>query len=411
MPIASVTSFKSSQQYGTDMAHVSSHQDLWCKRFGHSSQSLFWKIRQDICLCNRWHDIFWKTTPSPLLSVLLWMSDAYMWHRFEDMVSIDMLHGNDCEIWRASIAGNFSRCMQVVFLTYPYVSQEDLQLQAVGCTGLPRESSSTTPKDTHKKKADRAFWCSPHFRWEEAGEIIMHQRSYIECCFFGRPMIWFWWRALTTYQQLVRNNPADPYNEEGYPASFEQDKSPCQEYIGQLMWWTIRTRPDVTATSGILASQWWSGLDMQKVVFSSLEVCLWHTTSLYEFIWTKVNGWHSARWFSNVYVDVSFSTKEASVLDKPHEFATRCVKKVDGYLMDTGFLSPCAHTHIYIYRLWSYCLGQVWPFEVLLSGPSRCYYLGQVVFAYKNSGFKRFWAHTVIILCFFCAQLSGNFLK
>ena len=34
----------------------------------------------------------------------------------------------------------------------------------------------------------------------------------------------------------------------------------------------------------------------------------------------------------------------------------------------------------YIYMLWSYYLGQVWPFQVLLSGPSRCYYLGQVVF-------------------------------
>ena len=52
-------------------------------------------------------------------------------------------------------------------------------------------------------------------------------------------------------------------------------------------------------------------------------------------------------------------------------------------------------------------------------GHFRCYYLGQVgviiwaklFLAYKNSGFKRFLAHTVIILCFFCAQLSGNYLK
>ena len=27
-------------------------------------------------------------------------------------------------------------------------------------------------------------------------------------------------------------------------------------------------------------------------------------------------------------------------------------------------------TYIYIYKLWCYYLGQVWPFEVLLSGPS-----------------------------------------
>ena len=52
-------------------------------------------------------------------------------------------------------------------------------------------------------------------------------------------------------------------------------------------------------------------------------------------------------------------------------------------------------------------------------GHFRCYYLGQVgviiraklFLAYTNSGFKRFLAHTVSILCFFGAQLSGNYLK
>ena len=46
-------------------------------------------------------------------------------------------------------------------------------------------------------------------------------------------------------------------------------------------------------------------------------------------------------------------------------------------------ISSETHTHIYIYiyMLWSYYLGQVLPFQVLLSGPSRCYYLGQVVFS------------------------------
>ena len=50
---------------------------------------------------------------------------------------------------------------------------------------------------------------------------------------------------------------------------------------------------------------------------------------------------------------------------------------------------------------------------MLLSGPSRPSVIiwAKLFLAYKNSGFKRFLAHTVIILCFFCAQLSGNFLK
>ena len=68
--------------------------------------------------------------------------------------------------------------------------------------------------------------------------------------------------------------------------------------------------------------------------------------------------------------------------------------------------------YIYIYMR---CEVIIWA----KFGHFRCYYLGQVgviiwaklFVAYKNSGFKRFLAHTVIILCFFCAQLSGSYLK
>ena len=56
------------------------------------------------------------------------------------------------------------------------------------------------------------------------------------------------------------------------------------------------------------------------------------------------------------------------------------------------------HTHIYIYIC---CEVIIWA----KFGHFRCYYLGQVgviiwaklFLAYKNSGFKRFFAHTVII--------------
>ena len=34
------------------------------------------------------------------------------------------------------------------------------------------------------------------------------------------------------------------------------------------------------------------------------------------------------------------------------------------------YIYTCIHVYIYTYMLWCYYLGQVWPFEVLLSGPS-----------------------------------------
>ena len=69
---------------------------------------------------------------------------------------------------------------------------------------------------------------------------------------------------------------------------------------------------------------------------------------------------------------------------------------------------------IYIY-IYACCEVIIWA----KFGHFRCYYLGQVgvtiwaklFLAYKNSGSKRFLAHTVIILCFLCPiiwQLSKN---
>ena len=47
-----------------------------------------------------------------------------------------------------------------------------------------------------------------------------------------------------------KSPPEDAFDEHGYPTSFEEDKSMCQKYIGQLMWLTTRTRPDIAAVLG-----------------------------------------------------------------------------------------------------------------------------------------------------------------
>ena len=113
-------------------------------------------------------------------------------------------------------------------------------------------------------------------------------------------------------------------------------------------------------------------------------------------------------------------------LEESHRTFTRLARYACARLWRRFFRSaPCGlkhrnqaeifkHTHrdIYIYIC---CEVIIWA----KFGHFRCYYLGQVgviiwaklFLAYKNSGFKRFLAHTVIILCFFCAQLSGSYLK
>ena len=65
------------------------------------------------------------------------------------------------------------------------------------------------------------------------GEIVMHQRSYIEHCLRNNDML-----QLKAAKGLPcvdeKSPPEDAYDEDGYPTSFEEDKSMCQKYIGQL---------------------------------------------------------------------------------------------------------------------------------------------------------------------------------
>ena len=82
------------------------------------------------------------------------------------------------------------------------------------------------------------------------------------------------------------------------------------------------------------------------------------------------------------------------------------------------YVYVCIYIYVCVCVLWSYYLGQVWPFQGLLSGPSRGYYLGQFVLAYfivtlsyyfvflgpvlrafsKNSVFQKVCARTVFQL-------------
>ena len=98
-----------------------------------------------------------------------------------------------------------------------------------------------------------------------------------------------------------------PPEDDGTPTSFEADKAKCQKYTGQLMWLTTRTRPDIAATLGILASQ-------MVIRPGYIKGCLVH---LWRFVLgTKDLNMHSFKPASidygslvlNVYVDASFAS-------------------------------------------------------------------------------------------------------
>ena len=87
-----------------------------------------------------------------------------------------------------------------------------------------------------------------------SGQIVMHQRSYIDHCLKANDMEKL--KGLTTLPAVdERSFPEEEVDENGQTTDYEEHKSWCQKHIGQFMWLATRTGPDISATLGILASQ------------------------------------------------------------------------------------------------------------------------------------------------------------
>ena len=101
----------------------------------------------------------------------------------------------------------------------------------------------------------------------------------------------------------------------------------------------------------------------------------------------------------NLYMDTRVS--KTLKLGQQSNSTVSIYLSIDRSIYSSSYLS----LYIYIYAV------------KLLSGPSLGFleviiWSKFVFFAYTNSGLKRFVLHTQLSFCvFFCAQLSGNFLK
>ena len=103
--------------------------------------------------------------------------------------------------------------------------------------------------------------------------------------------------------------------------------------------------------------------------------------------------------------------KEDDFLTKKHKMKTWTKL----WLQNGNFWTKsCLYSmHIYIYMLWCYYLGQVWPFEVLLSGPSLFFYKTLFVKKhYKDGCFSTFFLKKKIaranLRCYYLGQV-GHF--
>ena len=93
----------------------------------------------------------------------------------------------------------------------------------------------------------------------------------------------------------------------------------------------------------------------------------------------------------------------------PSDWARTWLSKWQKIRPEPGLM---ACIYIYIYMLWYYYLGQVWPFEVLLSGPSLLFYKTLFVKKhYNNRGVNTFCEKEIAranLRCYYLGQV-GHF--
>ena len=139
-----------------------------------------------------------------------------------------------------------------------------------------------------------------------SGQIIMHQRSYIDHCLRSNDMEKL--KGLTTLPAVdERSPPEEEVDENGQATDYEEHKSACQKHIGQFMWLATRTRPDISATLGILASQM---VIRPRYVHSCLKQLWRYIVGTRELDMTSFepNDVVFGELLLTLYVDASFST-------------------------------------------------------------------------------------------------------
>ena len=139
------------------------------------------------------------------------------------------------------------------------------------------------------------------------GQIIMHQRSYIEHCFRENDME-LMKGGVTLPNVDEKGSPEAPVDQYGHPTEFDKSKSTCQKYIGQLMWLATRTRPDISPVLGMIASQ----MVIRPTEMVKCLIQLWRyikgtsSLSMTSFFPNPSSVFGKLR--LNVYVDASFSS-------------------------------------------------------------------------------------------------------
>ena len=101
--------------------------------------------------------------------------------------------------------------------------------------------------------------------------------------------------------------PEEEVDDDGQTTDYEMHKSWCQKYIGQFMWLATRTRPDISATLGILASEMVIRPKYVHRCLKQLWRCIIGTRDL-DMTSFDPNDVSFGELILTLYVDASFST-------------------------------------------------------------------------------------------------------
>ena len=128
-----------------------------------------------------------------------------------------------------------------------------------------------------------------------------------------------------------------------------------------------------------------------------------------QVVWTRSHRrkWHIPRRCSSLVAELSLEARLLCLSSHWPRHASRYPPSVP-----QGISGSCSISlSLTLYMLWTYYQFHVWGAQGLLSDPSRGSYLVLVCCFANLKWFLAIFAHSIIILCFFCAQSSGNFLE
>ena len=284
-------------------------QDVYCRpsnvlvRLGLVQPGIVWKLKKALYGL-RTSPKAWEEERDQKLGQLQWNTP-------QRKVGLVKVESANC-VWMIQALED-KACSNALGMVIPYVDditavgeQEQLDGMKTELDKLYVMKTSGSIPSKHDPEVEPLGFLGCLIERLPSAQIIMHQRSYLDHCLKANDMEKL--KGLTTLPAVdERSPPEEEVDDDGQATDYDMHKSWCQKYIGQFMWLATRTRPDISATLGILASHM---VIRPKYVHGCLKQLWRYIVETRDLDMTpfELNDVSFGELILTLYVDASFST-------------------------------------------------------------------------------------------------------